>query len=191
MSCHRTFPVIASVFSILLAAGSARADLIVNGGFETGDFTGWEIWMAPLGSMFGLSNDANLAHTGNYSFYFAGLGGEPDAIYQIVPTVAGQQYRLTFWLNYDSTFGERFRVSWEGTTVLELTPVEMTNGWKEYTLQLTATASGSELRFAGNDFRSYIRLDDVSLVEVAAVPSPASAALGVIGAGFVLLRRRR
>jgi len=191
MSCHRTFPVIASVFSILLAAGSARADLIVNGGFETANFTGWETESASSGSLFGVLGGQT--HTGDYAAGFAAFLYQPDAIYQIVPTVAGQQYMLTFWLWNSAPHGnDYFSVSWEGTTVLELGPLDVTDGWEQHTLILTATMSGSELRFASYDFYEFIYLDDVSLVPLgAAVPSPASATLGVIGAGMMLLRRRR
>ena len=28
---------------VMLESGSAKADLVVNGGFETGDFTGWTL----------------------------------------------------------------------------------------------------------------------------------------------------
>ena len=60
---------VAFLVGVLLAGGGARADLITNGDFETGDFTGW-------------SNDAGAtivtggsALAGDYSAFLPGGGG--------------------------------------------------------------------------------------------------------------------
>ncbi|MGP8243845.1 MAG: hypothetical protein ACLQVN_04910 [Bryobacteraceae bacterium] len=45
-----------SVVVLLLACGAAHAGLIVNGGFETGDFTGWTVTGANvLNTNYGIS----------------------------------------------------------------------------------------------------------------------------------------
>jgi len=183
-------PVVAAAFFAALPADSARADLIVNGGFETGDFTGWSVEPASAGSAVGVTTVAGSGSS--QSVYFAAYELVPDSFFQTVSSVAGKSYALSFQLRNDFVDDDFFQVLWEGSVVTEMSPVAHPDGsWRQYTFQVTATTPGSELRFSAYDLLGYIYLDDVSLVEVAAVPSPASAALGVIGAGFVILRRRR
>jgi uncharacterized protein (TIGR03382 family) len=112
-----------------------------------------------------------------------------DEVYQVLPTTAGQIYRLEFQL-YDSVQGDdSFQVAWEGGTVLDLTPVTEADGaWTPFTFDLLATGSGSELRFRGyDDSSSFVFVDDVS---VTAVPAPGALVLGFLGLGGVVARRR-
>jgi hypothetical protein len=53
----------AAVALLLGGVGQARADLITNGGFETGDFTGWTTTKSGEGS---LRVVTGAAHNGNY-----------------------------------------------------------------------------------------------------------------------------
>jgi hypothetical protein len=183
-------PVVAAAFFAALPDESARADLITNGGFETG-LIGWSVQGASSGSYYGLTG----GNGSSTALAFGGYAQQPDSIYQTVPTVAGNDYTLSFWLSNVAADNDLFQVSWEGSIVTEMSPAPSPDdGWKQYTFQVTATTSGSELRLSAYDGIGFLILDDVSLVEATAtavVPSPASATLGMIGAGFTLLRRRR
>lgn len=54
-----------------LVAGQARAgNLIVNGGFETGNFSGWTTTPTSSGSNFFV--DSRAPHTGSYDAFFGG-----------------------------------------------------------------------------------------------------------------------
>ena len=72
---------------------SARANLITNGGFETGDFSGWTVS--------GTDNDVVGSvplippHSGNFQALF-GVGN--NSITQNVATTPGSSYVITFWL---------------------------------------------------------------------------------------------
>ncbi|MBN2190832.1 MAG: PEP-CTERM sorting domain-containing protein [Candidatus Aureabacteria bacterium] len=66
----------------------ASANLLTNGGFETGDFTGWEYaW-----------NDFNFATTGTpHSGSYATRNYYDGGMYQTVTATAGETYQLTGW----------------------------------------------------------------------------------------------
>jgi hypothetical protein len=177
----------------LTFTGSAHAvNLVSNGGFETGDFTGWTL----QGTQSTLFNVADvLSHSGTYSMFFAELEADDDQIQQTVPTTIGQQYSLEFWLlnSTDGNLGlgdDGLKVIWEGNTVFDLKPIDAPLGvWTPYSLPLTATGNGSNLRIGGFDVPFAIYLDDISLT---AVPEPGSVALATLSAiGFFAWRRRQ
>jgi Carbohydrate binding domain len=182
---------------VCTAAWNANAvNLVQNGGFETGDFTGWT--HTGDANMFdNVGNDPNFAHSGNFH---ANLGSYPDfgGLGQSIATVAGTTYTFSFWLAYDVTpdFGDpdaSFQALWNGGQVLSITNLTA-GGPFDYTLysfSVLATGASSTIQFNyrhGNDFW---RLDDVSV----AVPEAASTiwlALPTFAAlGLVYSRRGR
>src|SRR4051812_22535412 len=76
----------------MLAAGSAKADLVVNGGFETGDFTGW----IQSGDTVSTKVNTFIPHTGNFSVQ-AGPATSLGFLSQTLPTTPGTNYTISFW----------------------------------------------------------------------------------------------
>ena len=74
--------------------------LVSNGGFETGDLTGWT-YSSGCGSAGGLahSNSQN-AHTGSW-YYFDGCTSYADELSQTFLTIPGDAYIISFWLTND------------------------------------------------------------------------------------------
>jgi hypothetical protein len=179
---------VATLTAWLMTAGSARAELVVNGGFESGDFTSWTT-QGVLSNLFQVSNV--ISHTGSYSVVLADLEVDDDEFYQTVPTTLGQQYTLDFWVYNYGVGDDGMHVEWEGNTALNVNPLDAPlESWFQYTLPLTATANGSELRFGGFDIPLGFYIDDISLT---AVPEPSSlglAALGLAGLGLVARRKK-
>ena len=189
------------VAGLLWAAsiGATNAAMIVNGGFETGDLTGWtlsnpSVWDAVCvaGSTIGASTC--IANSGTNGMAF----GKPDTVAtlsQSIVTVPGSRYTVSFYLANDNPGGsqlESFAMTWDGTTVFSLPNPQASFAYSQRViLNLTATGASTVLTFeAQHDPFSWF-LDDVSIADV---PEPAALLLSGIGlaaiAGTRLLRKK-
>ena len=142
--------------------------LVQNGGFETGDFTGW--------TLIGTGNPDNFVDNGtswsispHSGSYFALLGQQGGLAYlsQALPTSTGQAYLLSCWLNCpDNAIPTEFSVTWNGTTYFDQLnlPAIPSPGWTNLLFIVTATGPGTILQFGSQDDNSYLGLDDVSVV---------------------------
>jgi hypothetical protein len=144
-----------------------QASLILNNGFEMGDFTGWTLsgdntWtIVDNGSSSGI-----VPHSGSYEAAF-GTAGSLGYLSQTVPTTPGTSYLLSCWVNNaggDPSYV--FIVSWDGTTLLDETnpPAAV---WTNYQFAVTASGTNTVLQFGYEaDDAPYLDLDDVSLVTI-------------------------
>jgi PEP-CTERM motif len=168
---------------------SAKAELIRNGGFESG-FWGWDLSGNTTGFTF---VGETTVHSGRFAavLFPHGLLGYMS---QVIPTVPGETYRLTYWLaNIGAPdVSNWFDVQWDGATVtrrIDSDPFEFT----EFSLDLLALDPFTTLEFGFRNYPSYWILDDVSVaLAPAAVPEPGTLALfGSTLLGMTALRRRR
>lgn len=161
----------------LLLVQTAAANLVVNGGFETGDFTGWtqsgDTTYAFVSSYFP-------PYSGNYCADFGSTSPKDmNVITQTFATIPGQSYYVSFWLaNYDGDPQghppSQFQAAWNGANFYNEIFPEIAFGWTQYTKTLQATDYISELAFRFYQWPSYFTLDDVS---ASAVPIPGSLVL--------------
>ena len=168
-------------------APAAAAQLIVNGGFESGDFTGW--------TRFGARGFTAVGSDNPFEGDFA-AGFSPNAqggILQIVETLAGARYKLSFWFAHEggtATPINLLAISFGGVPVNSFSGFGLT----PYThVRYTLIGGGPKaLAFTFRDARpTRFFLDAVSLT--GQVPEPASWAMLVTGFGLAgaLARRRR
>ena len=149
----------------LIAAGllatttSTHADeLVVNGGFETGDFSGW----TEFGDTFYNGVWDGYPRTGTYSAYF-GPTLDFGGIEQTITANAGTQVTVSFW--YLSEFGDlpnSITVRLGSVTLLDRSNVEDLE-YVHFTTTLTLTETNPVLNFAFTDPPDYLDLDDVSV----------------------------
>jgi len=141
-----------------------QVEYILNGGFETVDFTGWTLTGDNYWTIVDNGTNSGIApRSGNYE---AALGTASTWGYlsQTVATSPGTSYLLSFWLNHSGGDpGDAIVVSWNGTTLLNETnpPAPV---WTNYQFIVTAAGTSTVLQF-GYDVTGidYLGLDDVSL----------------------------
>ena len=153
--------------------------LVQNGGFETGDFTGWTLTgntVVGLGRRNETVYDAvedgpsgyEVVHSGSYGAF---LGDNAVAtLAQTLPTVADETYLLSLWLdNPEAGSVQQFSVAWNGVTMTNLSNPPAF-GWANLQFIVSATGNSSVLEFDAENDPSYFGLDDVSVLQV---PRPA------------------
>jgi len=177
--------VVASFFLLQNQHASAQ-QLIVNGGFETGDFTGWT--QSGNTGFTSVVNNPSLAHSGNDYASF-GPVGSLGFITQTVTTTPGGNYTLSFWLwnTADPAFNtpNEFEVLWQGNPVLDNINMATSTDYINTVMSLTATGSSATISFGFRHDPSFFFFDDASLV-ASGVPEPATWALmGMTGTVLV------
>ena len=119
----------------------AKANLITNGGFETGDFTGWT--PSASGAEVVGTFQFQPPHSGSFQAHI-----NNGSITQTLVTMAAQSYTIDFWLeNPSGQVGDSFVVKWGGSTIFTQ-PVQPLS-YTEFTFTETASSTSTALQFLG------------------------------------------
>jgi hypothetical protein len=197
---------IAAACASALLAGSAKANLLVNGSFEDAkDFVdnyGGDTMNLGVGSttmkgwtVIGTTSGAELAWIGatnpygltaEKGSYFLDLtaeftSGPYGGVEQTFATTAGDKYRVTFWLGSSPQWGIQDGLTASAASVSKTFTSTNSgsedNHWQRETFEFTATGASTTLSLLGASGVNYIGLDNVSVTRVtAAAPEAALSA---------------
>jgi len=160
----------AAVITAAIASGTITEDLgpplLVNGGFESGDLSGWTTSSASIQALF-------FGAGGQFGDYVVGLGptGPSQSLSQHVSTTFGEHYTVSFYVGGDPEAGSNaLTVTWGGTTLLTLTNVF--GGLTQYTFDVVGDGDPMALTFSYHTDGAGMFLDQIN---VASDTGPATA----------------
>lgn len=165
-----------------VAGGAQALNIVNNGSFETGDFSGWT-QMGNTGFN-GVSCPGGAPQGSCYGFF--GPVGSDGGISQSLSTVAGNKYVITFSLSTDGGTPSDFSATFGGTTLTSLIN-PAASAFHTLTFVVNATGANTLLSFNFRNDPGFTNLDAVSV----SVPEPASLALLGIALGGLAFSRRR
>jgi len=165
---------------------AANAAIVTNGGFETGDFTGWT--QTGNASFNGVQCPGPASvFAGNCDAFF-GAVGSPGGISQNLSTIAGEQYNISFAFDPDGGVPSTFSAFFGATQLISLTnPAD--SPFALMSFNAYATSGSTALSFNFRDDPGFAFLDAVSVTDV---PEPVT--LTIFGTGLVgviVMRRRK
>lgn len=178
---------VASIAATLLTAMSMQTNAeVVNGGFETGDLTGW----VQTGDVSFTGVDPSAARSGSFGAFFgpSSTGG----ISQSFATVANATYRVDFSISLvDSAQPNSFSWTWNGVTQSPSLSNAAAFGYTSFSSFLLATGPTSTIAFNFRDPQSFWFLDDVAVVAVPELPVNVLLGAGLLVVAAALKRRVR
>jgi hypothetical protein len=172
-----------------VVAPLAGANLVINGSFETADFSGWT-QVNDLSFTFVTDELAGGGPTeGLYHAAFGPTDPGGGGIIQQIATTAGGVYTLSFDLANLGGTPNAFGLFWDGSFVSIDFDVPAFD-YITFTTSLIASGTDTSLGFIFYHDPSFWLLDNVTL---SAVPEPASWAMLIAGFGLTgaAMRRRR
>jgi len=187
---------VTNLLCMAMLAVAAQATTVFNGGFETGDLTGWTLTNSSVfdavcqaGSPIGAATC--IVNSGDFAMSLGHAGGV-TTLSQSLTTTPGAIYTLDFYLANDNATGagtETFEVMWDGSSVYSLSSPQLSFPYTLVSLNVMATSNSTTLSFLAQQDPSQWFLDDVSVQAVPETTAMHMVAFGLITA--VLARRSR
>ena len=143
------------------ALAGVPANYLVNGGFETGDLSGWSLWTGSnSGASFPEKPAAGTAHTGAYQYTQWSSYNYQITLYQTVSGVPTGTHTVSAWVR---SSGGQYGCQMEVTTngVKTVVPITASSAWTLFSTPVSVSGPvtvGFYSNAAGNQ---WINIDDV------------------------------
>ncbi len=132
--------------------------LVTNGGFETGDFSGW----FQQGNTNFTTVNGSFAHSGSFGAE-TGPQTTPGFLLQnLGPTMIGQSYTISFWLENTGSGINNFALLWGGFSAFGLTN-GTAFGYTNIQFNVTASRPSESFEFEIRNDPAFFGLDDISV----------------------------
>jgi hypothetical protein len=193
----RTLLVIVAAALVLCAPMAFGQNLLTNGSFQTGTFSGWTTGgnFEDTGVTSGAFYDYTGGQDGNQFYAYLGPVGTDGTLSQTFSDTRGAQYTFSFWFASVGDSPSDFSASWDGNPVYSATNPDTGANWTLFSFTETGTGSDT-ISFSFRDDPAYMALDNVSVTQTSStVPEPGSlllmgsGALGLLGVVRRKLRR--
>lgn len=186
MNKRNRFGAIIGLSLAMAGAPSMATPSLVNGGFETGTFSGWTQFGMDLFDVVTCASPSALVYQGNCAASFAAFG-ETSGIEQLVTGLTvGETYRIDFAFQADGSAPSSFEAT-IGSSILMSLVNPVGQGYGQYSFLRTAISESETLRFTFRNDPGFMFLDAVTV----AVPEPSALVLASIGIGVLAVSRRR
>jgi hypothetical protein len=201
----------AALIGVLLQSGASQANVLLNGGFESGNFTNWTVNLGtsypqvviaynqpgdyPTGA-FG-EPIPTAPNGGTYGAYFVS-DTATQSISQSISLTQGQNYEVSFEIyspnnGRNNPFDATLQSNVDGVLSPLFTAKTLASGWTLYSAIFAASAGPYtfSLNFHGQGIPAAdFVVDNASVAAVPEASTWAMMILGFVGVGFLAYRRR-
>jgi hypothetical protein len=190
---HRAIALVAAIAASIFASGSlANANLLTNGSFETGDFSGWtgggnfedtEVVTATFYAYLGAQDGS----------FYAVLGpvGSDATLSQTFSDIAGHTLQVSGYYSGVGDDPSDLSALFNGAPFLSLSDPNTGGVYTQFSFDVTATGSDT-FSLSFRDDPAFIAIDNFVITDISSIPEPASLGLLVLALlGFSALQWRK